>query len=628
MDNTELNNAKTQASHTRVLIFGYKEFSQLMSSVLGDYRHVADFKIVDAIVGSSFEIQQHINEFQPDVVVSAGSNARYLESALAMPVVSIETAETDILSAIENAAKVGRSVHVISFAKSSVAAELAGHKFGVDVEQTIYLTADQAREQFYIASQKEDLAIVGASLVCGLATNRDIPSFLVYSAQSCRQTLERALIEGREWRGKKDQHALVSWLLERSKTPIIMIDGGDESITLNAAAKQDLRLSQNMAVELDSLIHPEDGQRHSDGECEINGTEWWFHLDTQRYDLSTKYIYQLYQKRPKTAPQKTADKVDNRHQLVFQSKEIAGVMQQAKAFATSPSNVLLFGESGTGKELVARQIHRAGPYQTGKFVALNCSAIPSELFEGELFGHQDGAYTGSKRGGRKGLIEEAQNGALFLDEISELALDQQAKLLRFLQERSYRPLGGNQERDVDLKLIAASNRSLASMVEQGLFREDLFYRLNVFNISIPALRDRKDDILSIATQKLDSLVMRYQLSLTPQSIFTCIESALMAYHWPGNIRELENVLERIVAYLHTVNDVTRLTSALPQLAPELFSSPSLRQSDEGVLKHVEQESILASLNKWQGDKHKAAQELGISHTTLWRRLKAMKHNNN
>ena len=118
------------------------------------------------------------------------------------------------------------------------------------------------------------------------------------------------------------------------------------------------------------------------------------------------------------------------------------MLQQVKAFSTSPSNVLLFGESGTGKELVARQIHHQGPYAGGKFVALNCSAIPSELFEGELFGHQDGAYTGSKRGGRKGLIEEAENGALFLDEISELALDQQAKLLRFLQERSYRPLGG------------------------------------------------------------------------------------------------------------------------------------------------------------------------------------------
>ncbi|MGB2426113.1 MAG: sigma 54-interacting transcriptional regulator [Alteromonas sp.] len=625
MDTNEVNSTAAPDNKLKVLIFGYKEFSQLMSSVLDSYRALAEFRIVDAIVGTSFEIQAHIASFKPDVVVSAGSNAHYLKSALTIPVVSLETTEDDVLFALRAAAQVADEVHFVSFAKRSVAAELASTHLQTKIEQTIYVTPDQAREQFYIAAKNDNVAFVGASLVCGLAAGRDIPSFLVYSADSCRRTLDIALEKAQLWRNQQDQKALLTWLTDKSKTPIIMIDSDDESIVLNQAARRDLNLSKTVAEDLDALVHPEGGQRQSDGECEVNGSEWWFHLDTVDQDVSKKFIYQLYKKQPKTVHAQLAPKANKKHKLVYQSKQLDAVLKQAKAFSSSPSNVLLFGESGTGKELVARRIHQMGPYQQGKFVALNCSAIPSELFEGELFGHQDGAYTGSKRGGRKGLIEEAQGGALFLDEISELALDQQAKLLRFLQERSFRPLGGNQERDVDLKLIAASNRSIKDMVQQGAFREDLFYRLNVFNITIPPLRARTADIAAISYAKLNELALRYGLTIAPEQILQTIEPALVQYHWPGNIRELENVLERVVAYLHSVKDVSELSWALEHIAPELKHNN--KTAPNGVLRSKEQELILATLEKWLGDKHKAAQELGISHTTLWRRLKEIQQNN-
>ena len=207
------------------------------------------------------------------------------------------------------------------------------------------------------------------------------------------------------------------------------------------------------------------------------------------------YLYQLYRKKL-GGEQKIANK-PQAQELVYQSRAVERVMQQVRSFSHSPSNVLVNGESGTGKELIARAIHRNSPYSAGQFVALNCSAIPTELFEGELFGHHDGAFTGSRRGGRKGLVEEAQNGVLFLDEISELALDQQAKLLRFLQERRFRPLGSNQEKPVDLKLVAATNKPLRDLVEKGQFRQDLYFRLNVFNIHIPPLRARREDIGSL-----------------------------------------------------------------------------------------------------------------------------------
>lgn len=612
------------ASTFKILVFGYKEFSQLTSSVLAEYEHLAEFKIVDAIVSTTADINKHIAEFKPDAAVSAGANAKFLQAALPIPVVSLEITEQDIYHAIEKAAKTAGTIQFISFARESIVAELAAQRFQVTLTQSVYLTPEQAREQFYIASKHTDIAIVGASLVCGLASAKDIPSFLVYSASSCRNAIEKAIHSARQSRKTADNKALIAWLLQQSKTPIIMVDGQDESITLNQAARRDLELGSEAPVALDMLIHPQDGQRQSDGECTINGCDWWYHLDTVAESNRQKFIYQLYKKQPKASP-KPAQQV-SRHALIYQSNAMNTVIQQAGAFAASPSNVLLFGESGTGKELVARHIYQAGPYATGKFVALNCSAIPSELFEGELFGHHDGAYTGAKRGGRKGLIEEAQHGALFLDEISELALDQQAKLLRFLQERSFRPLGGNQERDVDLKLIAASNRSLPEMVAQGRFREDLYYRLNVFTISIPPLRARTDDIDAIAQYKLDALKKRYGLSFSVEAILPHIASALKHYHWPGNIREMENVLERIVAYLHTMNDIERLTSALHQIAPEL-TRPMVTPAACGALKTREQETILAVLDRWQGDKRKAAEELGISQTTLWRRLKSMNQNN-
>lgn len=626
MSENDLNNNALQPSKLRVLIFGYKEFSQLMSSVLGRFREHAEFRIVDAIVGTTFEIKKHISAFCPDVVVSAGSNARYLESALSIPVASLATTELDIYEAVEKASKISDNIHVISFAHTSISAQLAGPKLNAHVEQTVYLTPEQAREQFYIASKKPEVVMVGASLVCGLAASKDIPSFLVYSESSCIETIESALEKAREWRERNREHAIMSWLMDKSKTPIIMIDGMDESLTLNNAAKHDLKLTNDFTSDLSTLIHPEGGKRLTDGECEINGKEWWYHLDTVDQVPNQKYIYQLYSKLPTAKAKKKAPL--KRHELIYQSREMESVMQQAVAFASSPSNVLLFGESGTGKELVARQVHKFSPYEQGKFVALNCSAIPSELFEGELFGHQDGAYTGSRRGGRKGLIEEAQHGVLFLDEISELALDQQAKLLRFLQERQYRPLGGNQERDVDLKLIAASNRSLSDMVKTGAFREDLFYRLNVFNITLPPLRQRIADIPLVAIHKLASLNKRYALDHTPEDVWSVIEQPMLAYQWPGNIRELENVLERIVAYVKAMNGLDRVGSVLSQIAPELSHTNEVAGAQGGALKNKEYEMILATLEQCSGDKRRAAQALGISQTTLWRRLKDIQHNNN
>ncbi len=618
---SEMKISKSTFEHVRVLVFGHKEFSQLMTSVMPEFTEKAHFRILDTIVGSVKEIEQHITDFKPDVIVSAGANAAYLKSALDIPVLSLDSTPGDIISAVKRAAQISDNIVLINFAESSPVVPLLESALNVSIQEEIYTTSDQAREIFQLTRQLKNVVYVGASLVCGLAAQQEIPAFLLYSAQSCRKTLANAISAGRNHLQTQQRTALTDWLVYQSKTPIFMTDEQGDSVIFNQAAFDELGVDSESHIELESFIHSDEHQRPTDGECQIHGTDWWFHQDCVMAKGNPSYVYQFYRKKPKTEKQL----VTNRHNLVYSSPALVEVVNQVKSFSTSPSNVLIFGESGTGKELIARAVHQHSPYCEGRFVPLNCSAIPTELFEGELFGYRDGAFTGSKRGGRKGLIEEAQNGVLFLDEISELALDQQSKLLRFMQERHYRPLGSNEEKPVNLKLVAATNKPLRELVEAGFFREDLFFRLNVFNIHIPALRERPEDIKRISEQKLAEFIISYKLPFSVDDILPHVMSTLVDYAWPGNVRELENVLERLVAYLYTANSTNNIQQVLHHIAPEMLQHENF-DPDNGLVKAKELELVVEAMTRFNGDKRRAAAYLGLSQTTLWRRLKRINNN--
>lgn len=605
----------------RILVFGHKEFSQLMTSVMPEFSDKAHFHILDTIIASVSEVEKHIEAFKPDAIVSAGANAAYLKSALEIPVLSLDSSADDIISAVTKASQISNKIVLINFSEASPVVPILEEALNVSIQEEIYTTSDQAREIFQITRQQKDIVFVGASLVCGLAAKYVIPAFLLYSSKSCRNTLENAIVAAREHINTHQRTALTDWLIYQSKTPIFMTGEHGASIIFNNAAHKNLGMDGENYAELNSFINPDDQQRPTDGECVIKGTEWWFHQDCVVAKGKPSYVYQLYRKKPKDEKVITS----KRHDLVYSSPALSHVIKQVKSFSISPSNILIYGESGTGKELVARAVHQHSPYSNGKFVALNCSAIPTELFEGELFGYRDGAFTGSKRGGRKGLIEEAQGGVLFLDEISELALDQQAKLLRFIQERHYRPLGSNEERPINLKLVAASNKPLRTLVAEGLFREDLFFRLNVFNIDIPALSERPEDIISISKQKLAFFISSYGLTLSVNDILSPITKALCDYEWPGNVRELENVLERLVAYLQMPENTSDIVQVLEIIAPEMLKKETFEE-DNSLVKAKEFELVVEAMNRFNGDKRRVATYLGLSQTTLWRRLKHINNN--
>ena len=298
--------------------------------------------------------------------------------------------------------------------------------------------------------------------------------------------------------------------------------------------------------------------------------------------------------------------------LIFAGKEMKEVQKLVHNVAATTANVLIYGESGTGKELVARTIHLLSPRRTAGFVPLNCAAIPVNLLESELFGHERGAFTGAVQA-RQGKFELARGGTIFLDEIGEMPSALQAKLLRVLQERVFERVGGSKEIRADVRVIAATNRNLQDEVSERRFREDLYYRLNVFPLHLPPLRERDDAI----PQFSDYFLSRFsnQTGKKVKGIGDDAREAMGRYSWPGNVRELQNVMERAVIL---ATDFIRLESLPVELLRKIDRGS--RQSRD-VLKSTEREIIIKALQKHGGNRRLAAKELGISRRTLQYKLK-------
>ena len=611
----------------KILVFGHKEFSQLFGTMTTYYQTSAQFYIVDAIVGSISEVEIHIDKFNPDVVISAGSNAAYLKSNLNIPVLALPVTDADIITATTKAAKACSVVKLISYDSHDNLVPLLQKALDIRIDHHTYSTAKQARELFYLLENDNRTAIVGASLVCDLAAQNGFKSFMYYSAQSCRDIIEQAISIAQSNINKHLHQSFSHWVIKNDSVPLVYVDAAREEVIVTRAAElqfdlvapQDVDFNKaclTLAGECESLS----GERIVKKELEYHGRGYSVEVTTGSASgllLLNFDVDNQHSRHTSPASNPSVAKVSGL--LRYESEAMTSVLTKVNYFARSSSNVLITGESGTGKELIARSIHAASAYAEGAFVALNCSAIPTELFEGELFGHMQGAYTGARKGGRKGLIHEAQKGVLFLDEVSELSFDQQAKLLRFIQERCYRPVGGNQEIQSDLKIVAATNKPLSELIEKGTFRHDLFYRLNVLNISIPPLRNRREDIICIAQSKLRDLFARDSINADEGTVLEQVGDVLCAYQWPGNVRELENILERLCASLLMTNQSDSIQTLLLDVAPELALQPNNETDSLIVAKQLEM--VAHAMEMFNGDKQRVADYLGMSQTTLWRRLK-------
>lgn len=302
--------------------------------------------------------------------------------------------------------------------------------------------------------------------------------------------------------------------------------------------------------------------------------------------------------------------------IIGNSKPMREVYNLIDKIAKTKSTVLLLGESGVGKELVANAIHYNSLEANEPFITFNCAALPESIVESELFGHEKGAFTGAEKT-RIGRFEQADGGTIFLDEVGELSLPMQAKLLRVLQERVFERVGGNKSIKVDIRVIAATNKNLAEMVKEGSFREDLFYRLNVFPIMIPPLRERGSDIIILAEHFVSHFVKKFEKDI--KRISTPVQEMLLAYSWPGNVRELENIIERAVI-LSEDNVIHGYNLPLSLQMPILSSTKSFQKGLTAKLESVEYEMIIEALTNHKGNMSAAAEELGLTRRMLGLRM--------
>nr|WP_239094271.1 sigma-54-dependent Fis family transcriptional regulator [Bacillus sp. B15-48] len=322
---------------------------------------------------------------------------------------------------------------------------------------------------------------------------------------------------------------------------------------------------------------------------------------------------------PKTNP----SSLSKNHQLIGESPEIRMILQKGEQIARVDTPILVTGETGTGKELIAKYIHEVSSRKEKPFIAINCGAIQKELIASELFGYESGTFTGGKKEGKRGKFEEANGGTIFLDEIGEMPIDLQVHLLRVLQENEVTRLGSSKTINIDVRIIAATNRNLEEMIEAGLFRSDLFFRLNVISFAVPSLRERKEDILPICNYYLNIFRKKYHKSASLH-LSEKTKNFFLSYTWPGNIRELRNVLEHAVIFSDS-DGVTE--SQMPEYLANVkrkHSRDDQKHSSLTVIEKAERQQIRSLLIETEWNISAVSRELNMARSTLYRKLKKYK----
>ena len=624
----------------RLWLIGFS-LASFLNEVLADYAARADVRVLNRLFDEAvIEARQLIEAGEADLFIAAGANGAYLRERLAAPVVQLQVSGFDILHALQEAREV--SERIALFGYQAVRAELEEVKalLSVEVEQAYYTSPADAEARVRELAGRGFRVVVGSSMVCRLAREAGMAAVFLYSPHSLRRALDDALeiarVTGLE-------QARLVWLdagLKALEEAVVAVDEQERIRSLNPAGARLLGISPERAAgrRLGELMPAlslsevlANGEADSDRVVALQGRTWLVNrVPILEGDACTGAVLaareagaiQRADRRLRT--QARPRQFTARHRLdniLGGGPAMARALAAARQYAAVDATVLITGESGTGQELFAQGIHNAGRRADGPFVAINCAAVAESLLESELFGHEEGAFTGARKGGKAGLIEAAHTGTLFLDEIGELPPALQAKLLRVLQEREVLRVGATEPTPVDVRVVAATHRDLRKAIVDGRFRDDLYFRLNILALHLPPLRERLEDLPALATHFARDSLVRVGVPARLSPFLACLLPCFAAYAWPGNIRELENLLERAAVFAAATVDGRLDGAILSAIMPELcgltaVSAEPLRQAG----REAERDQILRVLAECGGDKRAAARQLGISRTTLWRRL--------
>ena len=630
-----------RADLPRLCFMSYRQIREFAMPVVAEYTGRAHIEVVDGTFGGALAIaHDRLNRGLVDAFVSAGSNASILRAGLQAPVATIQLSGFDILQALIQARRIADRVGVVMYGRTIPELEAVKDLLNIEIVQHAYQTPDDARQRFEQLRRDRFQVIVGSSLVVELAEQAGLHGLLAYSLASIRKGFEDAIELARVARLEAGRYEQLNGVLHSLQDAVLAVDRDHRIIAINppmqrllASDRDDLtgRPLDQLRPELTLRTTLESGQQESAGLQRFGGRDWVVNRTAIRergaivgaaltlYDAGRIHEADTSLRVQQRRRQNTAKY--RFEEIIGQSPGFLRAIQAARRYAQTDLTVLIAGESGVGKELFAQAIHNESRRADRPFVAVNCASFPESLLESELFGYEEGAFTGSRRGGKRGLFEAAHTGTLFLDEIGDMPMPLQSRLLRVLQEREITRVGATVAIPVDVRIIAATHQPLRDMIEQRRFRQDLYYRINTLRLEVPALRERPDDIGPL----LHALVTRCLTRLgatwsddTAQLIAPWLPR-LKRYAWHGNVRELENMSERIAVFLSQYDGLDDVEyDALRQDCPELFEGAGdiINDADIASLR----ERAARALEACGGRRQQAAQRLGISRSTLWRWL--------
>lgn len=590
-------------------------------------------------------------EKELDVIISCGATAAAIKEIVAIPVVSVETGTVDFLNALIKAKQYGDRIGLVSYKTERLEnLEYLKDVLQIDFIDFPYSNKEELERQIEDAMALEKLTVVSmGNCVLEVAAKKGLRGVLIHHS---RRAVEQAIIAARNisdlGRREKERAERLKAVIDYSGEGIVAVDRDGNITTFNPAAEKIFDISASVAVGRPvSMLGKENGFDVLNGErrqelgrlIKINNTQ--IVLNKVPIVVDGEQVGTVFTLQEVSRIQRLEHKVRKElyskglvaryrfEDILGQSSAIRETISKAKKFGRTSTTVLIEGETGSGKELFAQSIHNISSRRDGPFVAINCAALPENLLESELFGYEEGAFTGAKKGGKPGLFELAHGGTIFLDEISQISPKLQSRLLRVLQEKEVLRVGGDYILNIDARVIAATNHNLYQLVQKGEFREDLFFRINVLNLRVPPLRERKEDIPILARHLLRLANQRHGTKAA--DITEGGMTLLKEYNWPGNVRELENFAEKMAILAESpVIDEYFIRQLLEGHAVYKGTWPEREKERDdcikvkiGPLRDMELQLIEAVSSRVKGDKKALAERLGISRTTLWKRLKEL-----
>ncbi|MCM2318202.1 MAG: propionate catabolism operon regulatory protein PrpR [Pseudomonas sp.] len=626
---------------------GPSRLARIVEQVMPDYQGRARIEIVETDLAQLLERARELESGQRvDIIVCSGATADYLRRHIATSVLSIHMGEFDLIRALDLARSRATKVGILSFGLPHPELAALQSLFTVAIREATYASFEEAREQVERLASEGYRVIVGSSTVAQLADEAGSQGVLALNADSIRRTLDNALSICRSRAQSLLQQQRLNAVLRNLSDGVIALDAAGRVQSINPRMAMLLETSAERARgrpigEVIPDLDPADILRSGEGEenqlIRVGAKTLAANLTPIIEDGKADGVVITCQE--SNAIQRADRRIRSQarprqftaryrfEQIIGAAPAFRATVRLAQRYAQTDSTVLITGESGTGKELLAQSLHNASARQQAPFVAINCAAFPESLLESELFGYEEGAFTGSRKGGKIGLIETAHTGTLFLDEIGDMPVSLQTRLLRVLQEREVLRLGASEPTPVDIRVVAATHCDLRARIADGRFREDLFYRLNILRLVVPPLRERVEDIPTLVSAILE----RLPGAPRPDArAFGQLMPHLLRHRWPGNIRELENIVERAAISaleLEYGDQGSSLTTLFPELfedaQAELPMPPSMPAPDDlrSLGKAAEAAHARQVLHACQGDQDEAARRLGVSRTTLWRRLR-------